>query len=328
MSHSILASVSGLLRGLVEFHGLDAQSFFEGLGIPVDAAHPHTRLPAEVMDAAWLRAQALILDPCFGLQAHRCWHPSHLGVLGHAWLASSTLRTALGRLARYARTVTDRAGVTLAEAEGGLLVRFDAERQQGQEIPALVDATLAMLMDMCRVNYGEALDPLAVSLRRPPPPCAGRYFAYFRAPVAFGARENHLVLPLPAVDRPLSGANSILARMHDEVMTQYLARLAVDDVVARVRAHVLEALPTGETSPVAVASALNLGERTLARRLREAGTSFRQIRDETRRDLALAYVRNHRMSLTEIAYLLGFSDSSAFTRAFRRWTGAPPRAAR
>jgi AraC-like DNA-binding protein len=329
VKQTILSSVVGLLKRLMEFHGVDVEVCFREAGIdPGQLGDPSSRLSDEAVDRAWISAQTLIRDPCFGLHAHRCWHPSHLGALGYAWLTSSTLRSALLRLCRYARTLSDRADVTVADCEKGLLVRFDAEQQQEKEIPAMVDATLCLLVDMCRVNFGDTLDPVEVSLRRAPPACAGRYYAYFRSPVQFEAPENSLVLPAQAVDRTLPGANAHLARMHDRVLTEYLAQLHQTDIVARVRAIILEDLPTGNVSQESVAEELHMGERTLQRRLKEHGTSFSRILEETRRELALAYLRDHRMSLLEISYLLGFSDPSAFSRAFRRWTGTAPREAR
>ncbi len=329
MSQTVLVSAVGLLKGLVEFHGLDASQCLREAGVPVEKLNdPNGRLSDEAVDAAWLHVQTLITDPCFGLHAHRCWHPSQLGALGYAWLASSTLRNALGRLSRYARTVADRASVTVSDCDRGLRVRLDAERQQEKEIPALVDATLCMLVDMCRVNYGNVLDPIEVNLRREPPPCAGRYFAYFRSPVNFRAGDNNIVLPSDAMDEPLPGANAVLARMHDQVLTRYLAHLEQSGIETRVRAQIVEELPTGEVSQQSIAAALAMGERTLQRRLKELGTSFSDLLEDARRELALAYLQDRRMSLLEISYLLGFSDPSSFSRAFRRWTGTAPRDAR
>lgn len=329
MSQTVLVSAVGLLKGLVEFHGLDASQCLREAGVPVEKLNdPNGRLSDQAVDAAWLHVQTLITDPCFGLHAHRCWHPSQLGALGYAWLASSTLRNALGRLSRYARTVADRASVTISDCDRGLRVRLDAERQQEKEIPALVDATLCVLVDMCRVNYGNVLDPVEVNLRREPPPCAGRYFAYFRSPVNFRAGDNNLVLPMQVMDAPLPGANAVLARMHDQVLTDYLAHLEQSSIEARVRARIVEELPAGEVSQASVAAALAMGERTLQRRLKELGTSFSDLLEDARRELALAYLQDRRMSLLEISYLLGFSDPSSFSRAFRRWTGTAPRDAR
>ncbi|MEA3277988.1 MAG: AraC family transcriptional regulator [Pseudomonadota bacterium] len=324
-----MASVAGLLCGLLEFHGFDPSSCLKNAGIsPEQLDDPSARLSDEAVDRAWLYAQTVISDPCFGLHAHRCWHPSQLGALGYAWLASSSLRTALERLSRYARTVADRASVTVENRDRGLMVRLDAEQQQEKEIPAMVDATLTMIVDMCRVNSGETLDPVEVNLRRPPPVCAGRYFGYFRCPVKFDAHENNIILPLDAVDKRLPGANAVLARMHDQVLTDYLAHLDQSDIVARIQAEIIDGLPSGPVSQDGVARSLHMSERTLQRRLKGLDTSFGDILETTRRELALKYLQERDMSLLEISYLLGFADPSSFSRAFKRWTGQAPSEAR
>jgi AraC-like DNA-binding protein len=97
------------------------------------------------------------------------------------------------------------------------------------------------------------------------------------------------------------------------------------DLRARVERFVLEGLPKGAPTLADVADALGMGERTLARRLAGEGAPFRRIVDELRRDLAKGYLADPELSLSQIAYLLGYSEQSAFTNAFRRWTGRPPR---
>ncbi|MCG6860334.1 MAG: helix-turn-helix transcriptional regulator [Chromatiaceae bacterium] len=146
--------------------------------------------------------------------------------------------------------------------------------------------------------------------------------------MSFGAPENNVILPAHAVEKNLSGANAVLARMHDQVLNDCLAHLNRDDIVARVRARIIDDLPTGNLSPENVAAALHMGERTLQRRLKELNTSFSRLLEDTRRELALAYLSERRMSLLEISYVLGFADPSSFSRAFKRWTGTAPRKSR
>jgi AraC-like DNA-binding protein len=146
--------------------------------------------------------------------------------------------------------------------------------------------------------------------------------------VRFGAERNTLLLSAETVDRPLVGGNPQLAQLHDQVIVQYLARLDRNDIVQRTRAAILDGLQSGRLSDEQVAGALHLSVRSLQRRLEEGGTNFRRLVDDTRRDVAQAYIRDRNVSLGEIAFLLGFSDASAFSRAYRRWTGKSPTDAR
>ena len=329
MHATTLASLAGLLWNILDFYGCDADGLFRSEGLdPERMRDPNARFSDPRVDALWERAGALIDDPCFGLRAARCWHPSMLGALGYAWLASSTLRTAFGRLERYGRLLADVSDIRLTDTETGFRIRLEAPRQQEREIPGLTDASLSVLLDMCRVNYGDALDPVTVSLRREQPACAGKYFAHFRCPVEFSAPVNELTLPLDAIDRPLPTSNKQIAALHDQVVADVLARLEHDDIVARVKCLVIEQFPSGGISEDTAAIALNVSTRTLQRRLREAGQSFGQLTEAVRQELALNYILDPSISLGEISYLLGFSEPSSFSRAFRRWTGKTPRQAR
>jgi AraC-like DNA-binding protein len=321
-----LASLAGLLWKILEFYGQDADALFRSEGLDPDRMRDlNARFRDARVDALWDKAGSLIADPCFGLRAARCWHPSMLGALGYAWLASSTLRTAFGRLERYARLLADVSDIRLTETQAGFTIKLEAPRQQEREIPGLADASLSVLLDMCRVNYGDTLDPVLVSLRREQPPCAGQYFALFRCPVHFSAPMNELILPLEAVDRPLPTSNRQMASLHDQVVADVLARLEQDDIVTRVKGLAIEHLPSGGISEDGAAAALNISTRTLQRRLREGGQSFGQLSESVRQELAMKYILDPGISLGEISYLLGFSEPSSFSRAFRRWTGKTPR---
>jgi len=321
-----LASLVGLLWKILEFYGQDPDRLLRSEGLDASKMRdPNARFPDSRVDSLWERAGSLISDPCFGLRAARCWHPSMLGALGYAWLASTTLRTAFRRLERYRRLLADVSDIQLIETQAGLSVRLQAPRQQEREIPGLTDASLSTLLDMCRVNYGDALDPISASLRRAQPACSGQYFAFFRCPVRFSASVNELVLPMEAMDLPLPTSNQQMATLHDQVVADVLARLEEDDIFTRVKELAIQHLPSGGISEEDAAAALKLSTRTLQRRLHENGQSFGQLTESVRQELAMKYIQDPAISLGEISYLLGFSEPSSFSRAFRRWTGKTPR---
>jgi len=123
---------------------------------------------------------------------------------------------------------------------------------------------------------------------------------------------------------PLPAANAELARQNDEVVVQFLARLDRANVVAQAHAKLIDLLPSGDCSKAKVASSLNMSVRTLHNRLADAGTTYQHLLDKTRQDLAEQYMAQANISVSEVAYLLGFSDCSNFSRAFHRWTGVSP----
>ena len=323
-----LASMGQMYRRLLEMQGLDAVGIARQAGVDLAAIPaPGERIAIDKIDAILQVAIPLIPDPAFGLRAARCWHPSELGVLGYAWLSSSTLRTGLERAVRYARLVGERGVGEIEDTRQGLKVRFWANRGKPGAVPVaavMVDIVMAVLLDLCRMNAGATLRPVAATLRRLKPDPADAYALFFGCPVQFGTEENTFVLSAKDADRALPSANRQLAAVFDRMLTEELARLDKSDVVSRTRAAVLEHLASGEGTEEETARELHMSPRTLQRKLAEAKTTYAQLLDDTRKDLALRYIEDPRRSVTDITFSLGFSQPSAFTRAFKRWTGSSP----
>jgi AraC-like DNA-binding protein len=317
-----------MFRRLLEMHGLDALGIARRAGVDFAALPaPGERIAIDRIDAILRAAITSIGDPAFGLQAARCWHPSELGVLGYAWLSSSTLRTGLERAVRYSRLIGERGLTEIEDTAEGLKVRFWARRGNPAVVPVAAvfsDIAMALLLDMCRMNAGAALRPVAATLLRPKPDPSDAYPRFFGCPVRFGGDENAFVLSARDADRPLPSANRQLAALFDRMLVEELARLDKADIVSRCRAAVLEQLPSGEGTAEVTARQLHMSPRTLQRKLSEANTTYLQLVDDARKDLALRYIEDPRRSVTDITFSLGFSQPSAFTRAFRRWTGRSP----
>lgn len=278
------------------------------------------RVSNKTVDRLWTLATQVVKDPCFGLRAAEFWHPSHFNALGYAWLASCTLRQALNRMNRYIHILSQTTDVRLEDTPDGLVFTLSDSLEQ----PARMDLSMAIIGTMCRLNFGPNLKPVAVRFIHPEPSCGEKYFAVFKCPVYFDADHNSLILKLEDADKRLPGGNPHLAEINDRVMIRYLADLNQADIVHRTQAVVIDLLPSGHISDEKVARALSMSVRSLQRKLQQAQTTFRKILDQTREDLARQYIRDNKLNLTEIAFLLGFSEHSAFSRAFKRWTGQTP----
>jgi len=318
------ASVVVVLWNILESYGIDPEPLFRAMALnPELMQKPGGRYRLDNLDNLWRRASELIDDPCFGLKAAELWHPSNFSALGYAMLASDTLRTALERFDRYHCVVTDERPIKLDETEEGLTLTmvFSHERR---DIPQRNDAALAIIMSMCRLNYAADLEPVSVTFTHPKPFCSARFYEYFRSQVVFEAPVNSLTLSIEAVDRKLSGANPQLAELTDQVMIDYLAELDHDNITHKVKAIIIDQLPSGNVTDEGVAWELHMSSRKLQRQLRSVGTTFTTLLNEIRQDLAHRYLREQDISLTEVAFLLGFSESSVFSRAFKRWMGVTP----
>lgn len=329
MQPTTVASWAAVIWRALETRGIAPRPLFERAGVDADRLHDAgARFPVAAMTRLWDLAVEASGDPCFGLSAGQHVHPTSFHALGYAWLASRTLREALDRFVRFTRLVST--ALTLRTVAVGAEVELVLEPVGGAtpvSLPA-ADAGAASLITLCRTSCGETFRPLRVRLRRPPPPCQPQFEAFFRAPIEYGAANNVVVFDPADLDRVLPTGNSELARAADEVIMRYLARFDREDVVTQVRMTLMDLLPSGRTGARQVADVLHLSVRNLQRKLAAHGTSLARLLEETRRELAGQYVRNSRLSVGEITYLLGFSEPANFTRAFRRWYGASPSAAR
>jgi AraC-like DNA-binding protein len=280
------------------------------------------------MTRLWDSAVEASGDPCFGVSAGQHVHPTTFHALGYAWLASHTLREALDRFVRFTRLVSTALTLRTVATGAELELGFESVSTTVPLSIAAADAGVVALITLCRTSYGEAFCPLRVRLQRPLPPCEPLFDSFFRAPIVYGAPDTTLVFATADLDRMLPTGNAELARSADEVILHYLARFDREDVVTQARIRLLELLPSGQTSASRVAEALHVSVRNLQRKLAEHGTSLARLREEARRELASQYVRNSRLSVGEITYLLGFSEPASFTRAFHRWYGMSPSACR
>ena len=326
MNHTGLLSTAQIWTKLFQGNGIDAMHLWREVGVPAELMQdgPLARAPLKYLDAAIVRVAARIPEEGWGLKMAHCWHPGNLGVLGHAWLASSTLRTGLTRLARYWRIVGTRAQIGLHDSHGGLTFSYALAVDEPAVAWNTPDCWLALVLDMCRVNAETRICPVKASLRRPQPANPQAWNDFYGCPVHFAAAENSFTLSAADVDRVLPTSNHPLAGVLDGMLTEQLAKLSKDDVVSRCKAEFLEQLSSGEPSADDIAQRLHMSSRTLQRKLSAAGTNIQKLADECRRDLALRYIDDAGCSITDITFLLGFSGQSTFSRAFRRWTGVSP----
>jgi AraC-like DNA-binding protein len=181
---------------------------------------------------------------------------------------------------------------------------------------------------MCRLIYGDKFRLQAVNFEHDKPRDMKPYFEFFGCQINFNQEQNQLLIPLALADEVLAGANPELALLNDQVVTRRLALLDRSDIVARVQATLMEQLPSGQTSDASVAESLHMSVRTMHRKLTEVDKNFRTLLVEMRRSLAEQYILDNSLTLTEISLLLGFSEPSSFSRAFKNWTGKAPSEAR
>ena len=321
-----LASCSLPLWNMLQKTNIDPFPLFKKAGL--DPAFMHqagARYPVERIKALMTEADERVKDPCFGLSIASCWHPSHIGVLGHVLLMSKTLRDTLERLIRYHKVLSDSPVGELKEDKlRGSLSLVAIFEGRPARIPFREDSGIAWVMSLLRMNYQRDLAPILLYIRHSRPDCVGKFYEYFQCPINFGADHTRLTLPIDVADELLPGNNEELAAFSDQLIARYIKSLSEHNLITRVKKAIVGYLPSGEATVDKAALDLYMSTRTLQRSLQQEGSSFHGLLNEARMELAMDYVTDPKMDLTEIAFLLGFSEQSSFSRSFKRWTGKSP----
>jgi AraC-like DNA-binding protein len=320
-----LSSVAALIAQTLDSQECDPAPLLATAGISEDDCNDaNARIPMVKMQELWRLAVAATGNPAFGLLVARHFQPAALHGLGFAWLASDTLHDALGRLVKYSHLINVLPDFRLENGPDTVDLVVTVPDLGPDFVHAATDAGLAIFLRMCQITAGSAVMPVHVTLQRPEPADKTAYADMFGPSIEYAAPAHRLSFDATLVNTRLATAHPELARLNDQTVIDYLARYERSNLTMQVRARIIEQLPDGRPSQEHIAQTLNTSLRSLQRRLKDEETNFKSLLNETQQELALQYIRDSSRTLGEIAYLLGFSEPSNFTRAFKRWTGKSP----
>jgi AraC-like DNA-binding protein len=255
--------------------------------------------------------------------------PDDYGALGLAWKSAPTIRSSLERVERYCRLWTDNLTYEIRDRDNGIdfIVHRSGNRRLGMRLSN--EATLASATSLIRQTSSPRFRPRTVLLKHAAPGSTSAHERYFGCPVRFASDQDALSISCDVLDRPnhLSddGISRFLIAHLDAELESLGATIPLQSLVER---EISRSLSAGVPGMADIARRLAMSERTLHRRLAERELSFRLLVAETRRHVAENLLRQSSYPLTEVAFLTGFSDQSAFNRAFKRWTGHTPAAFR
>ncbi len=322
----VLGAVPGtyvrLLFDYLAAHHLDAGALLHEAP-PVPVARGLDRYPVTRWRALLERAAEALQDPLLGLHVGATITPAALGVLGYVFMACGTLGAALQRFARYQRLVYDVNPFIERVVDGNLVLEWSAEN--GRPGAQVDECAIAALVQFARDITGQAWQVPRIDFVNPEPADVQPYRDYFGSAVCFGQAATRVQLPLSLLALSLRRPDAALLDLLSRQVDAQLAELpAADALERRVRRVIARRIPETGAGLDEVAAELHVSPRTLHRRLAARGTTFRALCEDTRRHLAEDYLRDERLQLAEIAQLLGFSEQSAFTHAYRRWTGLSP----
>lgn len=304
--------------------GLSAPQVLRVAGLPEDLfRHTSAQVTAENFYRIWTAMEELSADPALGVTLAGKVSADAFEPPIFAALCSPDLRRAAERIATHKRLLGPQR-LTLADDADRLSVTMVWPADPAPP-PGLVAFEAAFLVALARLGTRTRVVPLRVTLPDPPGPAYTDYLGVRIHP----APDITITFSAPDARRPFLTENSAMWRVFEPELRRRLADLdRAESTADRVRAALIEMLPAGESSAMAVARRLALSGRTLQRRLAEQNTSFQRVLEETRHALARHYLRRPEVSVTEIAFLLGYDEPSSFHRAFRQWSGTTPDQAR
>ena len=325
----LTALVLGNLHAAESF-GFDRAALQSAAGLTEPMLEdPDGRVPVENYVALW---EAIERDPraiALGLSLGRQLRIDALGVVGYVMQHAPDVRTALRCLERFNGLLGDGIGPELTEAgDRAILERVEPPRLARLQSLCIAAplGTVTLLRQLAGVPEHEAI-ALEAGFQHPPLPREplGELRTALACPLAFNQSETRLVLPRAFLDRALVAPNSALLAYLERHARALLTKVRDPTSISqRVRSLLSERLREGEPTQASVAKLCGMSERTLQRRLQDEATTFAQLLDEVRQALARMYLGDAALAVFEVAFLLGYSEPSAFNRAFRRWTGASP----
>ena len=327
------ASVSaGFARGLIEFavtKGADRAALLAAAGIaPSDLADQDNRVPFQAYVSLMRVAKVVTGDAALALHYGEAVDIAEISIVGLIGQASTTMADAFLQLNRYVRLVVDvdlgtEQRFQLRQERGGLWLADT--RRDPNAFPELTESAFAQLVCGTR-RFGPTPLVLAVHVTHPAPPYAAEYEQVLRAPVTFESDWNAMMVDLSWMSRPVAVLPRYVFGVLSERGDALLEELAASKTVrGRVETLLLPLLHTGDVGMEDIAEKMAMSRPTLLRKLKGEGTTYEAVLDELRHRMAVHYLTGKKVSVNETAYLVGFSEAAAFSRAFKRWTGKSPK---
>ena len=313
-----------ILINMVESQGCDREKLLTGTSLAITGlAGIGARIDDDDFNQLVANAQALTNDPALGLKLGLRLNLSAHAVLGQAFITCTDLAQALGLFLKYNHLlasslhlefeiVGEKCILSMASAPVDLSEEFGYELLYGGIINTL--RGLLNAPELC----------LRMELPYPQPAHSDIYYEVFGDDVHFNCVQGRILFDRSLLDTPMPSSNPVLRDLYEAECARLLADLEEETSVAELTLRLLRKLEGQYPQMPQIASMLNLSPRTYRRRLDEEEQSFQKLLDQVRAEHATRYLQNTRLPLSSIAYMVGFSDSSNFRRAYRKWTGKSP----
>ena len=318
------ALLMGPLLHLLHERGLDGDAILRRNGIdPQMVRDPEARLDADVSTALLDDCLQELNDPGMAIEVARHAQYNTFGALGLAVAAGGDLYSVLNRITRFHRLISDLVVTELIADDESVALRFTSNTDH-QPHPQAIVFVMSTIVRLLRIRIDREHNPVAVSAPGWIDPGLRQAMArYFRCEVT-GADHYSLAFDKANAQKMLAASDIQLAAMLDATLAQRLAASEEASLASRLTLWIEQRLPDGEPAQAEAAEECCLSTRSLQRRLNDEGLTWKQLVEDTRKTLVERHLRTPGMTVTQMAFLLGFSEVSAFSRAFKKWYGVSP----
>jgi AraC-like DNA-binding protein len=320
-----IAAATGLLEAIAA-RGGDPDPILRKFGIDRSAfSEPEGFIPSSIFAGVLEEAAQATADDCFGLHLGENYNPRNIGPLVYVVLNSPTIRAGIENFERYLHVYNEAAKWFFTSEGNRGYIRYLLTDLGINSLRHSNEHGMTIAFNTLRMMIGSQWAPKEVQFAHEAPEQISEYLRIFHAPVSFGCKTNAIVTDLHFVEREVPAADQRLYQILKRYLDHVLGEMPREDsLLASVRRATAETMRDGELKLARVAKQMAMSARTLQRQLKERGVDFKHLTDDTRRRFAMNYLKERKNTLTEVAFLLGYSELSAFNRAFKRWTGSTP----
>lgn len=311
--------VKGLLQA-AELQGLEELQILQQAQV-AEKALTEGRISLDDTLAIWRAVEELTADPLFGFHMGLALKPTHFQLVAFTMLSSPTLGDAIEKILKYQRLISDGGSFTVLDVsaeEVALVYQPNADNFSYHQI----DVVMVAVISFARWLLGQDIAPKGINFCHAQLGGAEEYQNFFSCPIAFEQEQNSIIFSAHLMQEALPGFDPQLASMHEQMADSQLESLSKPDIIARLQGLMMQSEMA--ISRDRIAEQLGMSGRSLQRKLQEQGSSFQQVYDDYRYKKALTLLQDEQLSLLDISLQLGFSESSTFYRAFKRWQGITP----
>jgi len=288
-----------------------------------------SRIAAEKFNQLLYYCNNKVENKNFSMIVAEQYHPNMFHALGYAMMSSNCLKDALARIKQYKRVVSNSCKLELKEIGNELHFEMEVFCYDDTHRPVLsclsIETFLGTIIQFSREFLGYRLRPKKLMFSFPKRATNTQYLEdFFGCEIEFDADRSTLIFSLEETTAILLGSNPLISQVHLRLLDDFLSRIDKDDLIHVIRNKIYQTLPLGAPSQTEIAQQLCMSLRNLQRKLKSKGSSYKEILEQTRKQLAIEYIKQDHLSLSEMGYLVGFASIGNFNRAFKRWTGTTP----